>query len=664
MRTEELFKGTYKEACLSVGCTTGNFSRNYRGSSSSNKGNEDSLGVLPGKEQKLEILNNFIKLRVSPADEDPPVLTPDEAIVAQDIIITARITEVMKDIGVLKIDNKRYEQRYDGKQDLPGEQLAYYGEYLTSVRADRSTEDFDRAMSRVRVLKPTLQLEVAGLKKELSDREQHFEENQIKIQAQVYVKEAQLRLARKLISEDMPIVSDAALERTKRDLKKYKWFQESMTLTGGQIIDLTDEEEFPRLGAEAPSNQGDGVRLQRCACDSEKYSGLCQPYSMLCAVSTRARGGARGGGRGNRGRGQGRGRGTAPLGDGTQPAVPPVVQDPPVGTQLTDGQAPNPTGAGDTQPVPGPGPSVHFEIPDDTEVIPRESDADIMPTPPAEPNARGPEESEGAYTGRVERHRQEYAHYGVRIRAFKDRQAILKSAQVGLPPGLHRAIANITTLKPDGPISISEWLRSTKANLVLRGVMDQTKQVQLASSFLQGSLNTRWVLAHEMALKANQVITWQLFCNELLTSTEGKQPAEKAREDYDSFSYNSSTASENIHRFTRILDTLHERAPGTKIACPSGYDVCQMFLAKVVANLPVTVKIAIQSGYQQMLMQAEQSQFFQNATNKQLHDFYNNTLKSLVMQAKELVKQLPNRNGPTGEAGKAGKDTGRDNGKD
>ena len=48
MRTEELFKGTYKEACLSVGCTTGNFSRNYRGSSSSNKGNEDSLGVLPG----------------------------------------------------------------------------------------------------------------------------------------------------------------------------------------------------------------------------------------------------------------------------------------------------------------------------------------------------------------------------------------------------------------------------------------------------------------------------------------------------------------------------------------------------------------------------------------------------------------------------------------
>ena len=624
-------------------------------------------------ERTKEFNNMFNKLKLvhaEPEERERNITSSED-----DEELVMRLEEAITQLDLLEFENKDF-QKKAGRADKVGMKILCEGRYLTHPCITRDDKHYYDAIVALQASKREVVYEVASLEKELFELREEMDCKMNLLAIQIGRKTSQLRIAQQLTEDGMPLVQDATLQDTR---EHFLWFQErpdERWLTGeipwGYMSWLECNEEFPSLEKNKCSPTK-GKDLHHCKCTQVSMNVPLhgnQPVNILCAaVGTRS---GRGGGRGGAGRGGtgGRGRGAQappPAGpvnqvDNDPPLVPipnmlpapvPGVGEAPVNPAQGAGGQPGQEPPGANAPQGG-----SIPIPDGDNV-----GAAPMPVAPAAVQGQGPGESDAAYAARVERYRGDYAHYGVQLRAFKDRQEILKSSQVGTPHHLHRAIANITNLKPDGPVSISEWLRSTRANLLLRGVENETKQVQLASSFLQGALNTRWVLASELARKAGTVITWQLFCNELLTSSEGKQPAEKAREDYDNFTYGSGTASENIHRFTRIMDTLNERAPGTKVACPGGYDVCNTFMTKIVANLPVTVRIAIQSSYQQILMLKEREQFFQNATGTQLQRFYGETLKTIVAQAKELVKQLPNKDPAAGTAGKDKKDKGQEKSK-
>jgi hypothetical protein len=74
--------------------------------------------------------------------------------------------------------------------------------------------------------------------------------------------------------------------------------------------------------------------------------------------------------------------------------------------------------------------------------------------------------------------------------------------------------------------------------------------------------------------------------------------------------------------------------------------------------------MTMQSGYQHTLMLREQAHFFGTASNRALNDFYMSVFKELITQAKELVKQLPSRETPTGAGKKQTGDGTERNGKD
>ena len=101
------------------------------------------------------------------------------------------------------------------------------------------------------------------------------------------------------------------------------------------------------------------------------------------------------------------------------------------------------------------------------------------------------------------------------------------------------------------------------------------------------------------------------------------------------------TAEENLHNFGKVLDNLAERLPGTKVIMPSGYEQCSNFMARVVPQLPVTVRIAIETRYQTEVKDQENEGFFTSATESESHEFYRELLTELLEEAQDLARNLP-----------------------
>lgn len=208
-----------------------------------------------------------------------------------------------------------------------------------------------------------------------------------------------------------------------------------------------------------------------------------------------------------------------------------------------------------------------------------------------------------------------------------------------------KAMSNIVTLKPDSPAAISEWLRTTRDNLIARGVHNEQRQVQIAQTHLRDSIARRWQTAQSSILKRGLAVTWARFATELLTSMEGKLPAEQARSAFDRYKYHADkTCSANLHHYKKIFDAMDDTMPGTKVGWPSGYDICQQFVTQVIPNCPVSVRVSVQSSYQTALIAKEQSGFFVSASKEVVDKWYESQWSSMLLQALELAKLVQTKN--------------------
>ena len=202
--------------------------------------------TVSAKEHKF--INKLNKTIVEHAEEVAMNLASEERILAQDAVIAAELKLAMYQLGVVETCNDGFVGE-EGRRDHTGEKLVYFGKYLTSVMADRETAEYDHATREIRKLQPALQFEVCGLQKEYSDRSTQYELHLVRIQSRIDAKQDQLEVGQKLATGGFPIIADAALEQTRRDLEKYQWFEEGKS-ESGEVISISEDEEPPQ-GAEA-----------------------------------------------------------------------------------------------------------------------------------------------------------------------------------------------------------------------------------------------------------------------------------------------------------------------------------------------------------------------------------------------------------------------------
>jgi hypothetical protein len=91
-----------------------------------------------------------------------------------------------------------------------------------------------------------------------------------------------------------------------------------------------------------------------------------------------------------------------------------------------------------------------------------------------------------------------------------------------------------------------------------------------------------------------------------------------------------------------VLDNMDDTIPGTRITMPSGYDLCQHFLQKVLAKCPVTLRVTIQAVQQSQMEAAETAGFFVNnqAFPANVDQWYGQRTRTMLLQGIEMAKQL------------------------
>lgn len=277
----------------------------------------------------------------------------------------------------------------------------------------------------------------------------------------------------------------------------------------------------------------------------------------------------------------------------------------------------------------------------DTE-IPNADDPEPKRPPPLVPEHQGPDETAAAFQQRLATHATHLMVYTAAYSAWSARKnAANNPVSVRTSRVDSKALSSIAELKIDSSIPVSEWLRKTRTILQLRDVGDETQQVRYAATYLSGNLARRWQVVDAQCIRDSKPLTWKIFETCLLTSVDGKQPAELARQKYDNFVYLSSdTCSKNLHAYRRVLDTMEDTMPGTRFRMPSGYDQCEHFLRKVLDKCPITVKVGIQSHFQAALRAQELDGFFTHDLDV-VDRWYKNQRDLMLMQAAELANVLP-----------------------
>ena len=270
-------------------------------------------------------------------------------------------------------------------------------------------------------------------------------------------------------------------------------------------------------------------------------------------------------------------------------------------------------------------------------------DADPFPSAPGQKPVQQPGTTKEAFDTLTKEWNEEYFRYNVACQAWRLRQDFRESRNK-VSTFDHRAIALI---KPLGsghkPVAVAEWLKATKANLESRGVTNQHRQVQLAAGYLEAKIANRWQLAVSKRVNPTEPLTWGFFKKTLLTSSDGKDPAHVAREEFLAFQWNSkSTDLANLHQFQKLYDVLETTIPGTSVAMPDGYQIKELFVQRVLAACPLTVRITVAAQHQAALSQLESQGWFISASKFDKAHWYSQAMETMLASAVELVKTYVN----------------------
>lgn len=161
---------------------------------------------------------------------------------------------------------------------------------------------------------------------------------------------------------------------------------------------------------------------------------------------------------------------------------------------------------------------------------------------------------------------------------------------------LVRCLAKIKVLEYDAEVSLADWLHSTRQNIAARDISHEHTQVTIAATYLRGAFQRRWETAKSVVPPATQ-FSWLEFANVLLTSEEGKHPAEMARKDFlEVKPLQKKTPQASMHHYREKHERMLEHCRGSYVESPNGYDLVQHLLAYAAA-VEHTVSMAVQQSY-------------------------------------------------------------------
>jgi hypothetical protein len=289
-------------------------------------------------------------------------------------------------------------------------------------------------------------------------------------------------------------------------------------------------------------------------------------------------------------------------------------------------------------------PPVEGVLPDPNGLV-----ADPMPEDPGPPPKAAEYNSAELYQEAMEAWKPSYKYYVTSLDAWKirkktqDEQVRATESADKIPHNELRAIAPIKMCDSHAsPMHISAWLRNTRTNLISRGVTTETRQVELAATYLEAGLLTRWQLALKIRHKMGNIspVKWLEFQTCLLTSTSGKSPAQTARDAVTNFRWGHGSIESNIHAFQKALDTMETTIPGTYVSAPDGSTLKDLFVGRILANCPMQLRIAVTTAYQLQLTEAERNGLFITLTDSEKSVWFMNQMRSMLLQTYELAKTL------------------------
>lgn len=279
--------------------------------------------------------------------------------------------------------------------------------------------------------------------------------------------------------------------------------------------------------------------------------------------------------------------------------------------------------------------------------------ADDPPDRPENFPPREDGESDAAFNKRVDDWSRVHSIYLQQLTAHNMRMKTREMVRARTSSS-DKNIRKISDCTKDTPIS--DWLRQTRLNLIARNVHNEFRQVEQASSYLYSVLQRRWIIAKDKALLDNKPITWRLFANHLLTGVDGVKPAEAALHALQNFSVQpGKSAASNLHSFQKTLDHCVDCLPGTRYQMPSGYELCTLFIDRVVKNLPKDISNSLIDTFVSKVTAQEETEFFLGSRTV-IDEWYREQTELLLLQgiakANALPKvgaippQLPDRNQP------------------
>ena len=164
---------------------------------------------------------------------------------------------------------------------------------------------------------------------------------------------------------------------------------------------------------------------------------------------------------------------------------------------------------------------------------------------------------------------------------------------------VRETFAKITTVGlKDSALSLPDWLHSTRANLVARGITREHQQVITAATHLRGQHMRRWdTTVSLMSPTVRDHLSWNAFATTLLSSQEGKHPAEKARLSFTGMKYApSKSCLQNFLYYSEQYERMLEHCGNSHVSLPASYDLVQHVLS-FANSAPVQVTVAVQTVY-------------------------------------------------------------------
>ena len=269
--------------------------------------------------------------------------------------------------------------------------------------------------------------------------------------------------------------------------------------------------------------------------------------------------------------------------------------------------------------------------------------ADDPPPRPENLAPREAHEDDATFNARMDAWFRVHSMYLQTLKGYKLRMQTRQMVRSNLTTH-DKNLRKISDCTKDTPIS--DWLRQTRLNLVARHVHEEAEQVKQASSYLYSALQRRWIIAKDKALLENKPITWRMFANHLLTGVDGVQPAEVALKALQTFTVQAGkTASANLYHFQKVWDTCIDCLPGTRYQMPSGYELCTLFVDKVVRHLPKDISNSLIDSYVAQVTQREQTDFFLG-DKAVIDDWYREQTQNLLLQGIAKANTMPSVHAP------------------